>query len=192
MTARHFASLAPAALAAALLLGLQACTAIAPAGPGDRAELDKSARAALANAAKHDRHIAAALNEARGCAVFPTVGKGAALFGLAYGQGVFYEHNQLTGYCDLTQGLVGLALGGQGYTEIIFLMSPDAVTRFKHGVYTLNSQASGVLFYVDAASQASYDDDVAEYPYDGCGLMLEASIGTQQLRFQPVLGEAVH
>ena len=178
-------------LAVLLLLGLPACTAIAPAGPGDRTALDHAARAAVADASKHDPAIAAALREASGCAVFPTVGKGAAVLGLAYGRGVFYEHNELTGYCDLSQGLFGLALGGQGYTEIICFMSPDAVTRFKRGVYTLNSQASVVGFYLDAAAQAPYDDDVAEFCFDGCGLMLEASIGTQQLRFQPLLGTAV-
>lgn len=191
VTGRCFAALGPAVLAAALLLGLPACTSVAPGAAGEQAKLDRLARAAVAAAMRSDPDVAAALSDARGCAVFPSVGKGAAVLGFAYGRGVFYEHNELTGYCDLSQGSLGLALGGQIYTEIICFLSPDAVTRFKRGVYTLNTQASAVAFLLDSASQVSYAHDVGEYCIDGRGLMIEAAIGTQQLRFQPVLGAAV-
>jgi len=190
-TRRRFAHLAPAVLAAALALGLPACTAVAPGAAGEQTELDRLARAAVADAMRNEPAIAAAMHDALGCAVFPTVGKGAAILGFAYGRGIFYEHNELTGYCDLTQGSLGVALGAQGYTEIICFLSADAVTRFKRGVYTLNTQVSAVAFYLDAGSQVSYAHDVAEFLVDGGGLMLEAAVGTQQLRFRPVLGTSV-
>ncbi len=53
-------------------------------------------------------------------AVFPEVTKGAVGVGAAHGYGVLYQDGAIVGYCDLTQGSVGVQLGGQSYSEIIF------------------------------------------------------------------------
>jgi len=97
---------------------------------------------------------------------------------------VLYDHGQLVGYCDLTGGLLGLALGGQGYSVILCLDTPTAVWRFKHGVYSLGAQANVVVADLGASTQSSYDNDVSVLILDELGLMLEASIGTQELRCQ--------
>ena len=169
------------AMAALLLAG---CTSIAPFTPDERAELERDARRIVAVLDARQPGFAERLRAAPAFAVFPDVGKGAALIGLSYGKGVLYDQGQLVGYCDVTGGLLGLALGGQGYSLILSLDTPAAVRRFKHGVYSLGTQANVVVGDLGASKQSSYHDDVSVLIFDEFGLMLEASLGTQELRCQ--------
>jgi len=175
-------ALRPGVAIAALLLA--ACTSIAPFSPEERGELDREARTIVAALDAQQPGFAARLRAAPAFAVFPEVGRGAVVVGLSYGKGVLYDHGQLVGYCDLTGGLLGLALGGQGYSVILCLDTPTAVWRFKHGVYSLGAQANVVVADLGASTQSSYDNDVSVLILDELGLMLEASIGTQELRCQ--------
>ena len=170
-------------LALAALL-LAACTSVAPFSPDERAELELEARMLVAELQARQPDVAARLRAAPAVAVFPDVGRGAAVVGLAYGKGVLYDHGKLVGYCDVTGGILGLALGGQGYSLILSLDTPTAVWRFKHGVYSLGSQANVVVGDMGASAQSSYHHDVSVLILDELGLMLEASIGTQELRCQ--------
>ena len=78
------------------------------------AQVTRQANAAnsLARAQANDSTLAVVLSRAPAYAVFPTVGKGAVGVGAAYGRGVLYENGVMTGYCDMTQASIGLALGG--------------------------------------------------------------------------------
>lgn len=178
------APVVPRVAAGLTVLLLAACTSIAPFSPEERSELDREAQELVAVVDAQQPGLAARLRAAPAFAVFPDVGRGAAVVGLAYGKGVLYDHGRLVGYCDLTAGSLGLSLGGQGYSVILCLETPTAVWRFKHGVYTLSSQANAVLGDIAASAQSSYDDDVSVLILDELGLMLEASLGTQELRCQ--------
>ena len=56
-----------------------------------------------------------------GYAVFPLVGKGGIMIGAAFGKGQVYQQGKLSGTVTLTKMSVGFQLGGQSFSEIIFL-----------------------------------------------------------------------
>lgn len=104
-------------------LGLPACST-APSTSEGKVDIRQEADEALAKAKANDPSLARFLDSAVGYAVFPKVGKGAVGVGGAYGRGVLYEAGRPIGYCDLSQGSIGLQLGGQRYTEIIAFETP--------------------------------------------------------------------
>ena len=143
-------------------------------------------QAAVDNAKKQDPGLIKFFNEAAGYAVFPSVGKGAVGVGGAYGHGELYQGGKLAGYCTLTQASIGLALGGQKYTELIFFETPAALERFKSGNFAFAAQASAVALKSGASANAKYADGVAVFTMGETGLMYEASIGGQKFNYQPI------
>ena len=97
-----------------------------------------------------------------------------------------FQNGQVAGYCSLTQATVGLAVGGQEYTEIIFFETTDAVNKFKAGDYTFAAQASAVALKSGASSNAEYADHVLVFTLGEAGLMVEAAIGGQKFSYQPL------
>ncbi|MEX0741603.1 MAG: YSC84-related protein, partial [Phycisphaeraceae bacterium] len=129
--------------------------------------------------------LEATLDAAAGYAVFPTIGKGGAGIGGAYGKGVLYEDGQVVGYCDVSQGTIGFQLGGQAYTQIIAFESDEKVNEFKNGDLTFAAQATAVAIKSGAGANAEYADGVAVFTSDEAGLMYEASVGGQKFSYQP-------
>ncbi len=173
--------IATAGLACSSLL--VACTT-APKTEEGKSDIRDAAAAALQKAERNDPTLSPVLRDAQGYAVFPTVGKGAAGIGGAYGKGVLYEVGTFAGYCDLTQVSIGLQLGGQAYSEIICFSTADALTRFKTGNFAFDAQATAVALRSGAGANAKYSDGVAVFTMDESGLMFEASIGGQKFSFQ--------
>ncbi len=164
-------------------IALAACNT-APKSEQGKADKRDEAAVALAKAERNDPTLSTLLRDAKGYAVFPTVGKGAAGIGGAYGKGVLYEAGVFTGYCDLTQTSIGLQLGGQSYTEIICFSTEEALTRFKTGQFAFDAQATGVALKSGAGANAKFSDGVAVFTMDEAGLMFEASIGGQKFSYQ--------
>jgi len=100
-----------------------------------------------------------------------------------------FEKGQLAGYCTLTQGSIGLALGGQSYTELIFFEDQAALDRFKSDNYSFAAQASAVALKSGASANARYSDGVAVFTMGEAGLMVEASVGGQKFNFDPIAGQ---
>jgi lipid-binding SYLF domain-containing protein len=123
---------------------------------------------------------------AYGYAIFPSIGKGAVGVGGAYGKGEVFEQGNAVGYCDMTQGSIGLALGGQDYSELLVFQTKDALERFKAGNFTLAAQASAVAAKSGAAASAKYDNGIAVFVKTSGGLMGEASIGGQNFTYTPM------
>ncbi len=123
--------------------------------------------------------------KAYGFAVFPMIGKGGVGVGVAYGEGKVYEKGRLVGKSTLTQLSVGLQLGGQGYSEIIFFKDKNAINRFKSGDFTLSAQASAVVIKTGVSIDIDYSDGVAVFTLPKVGLMYEASVGGQKFSFTP-------
>jgi lipid-binding SYLF domain-containing protein len=172
------------ALAAAGVFVLTGCST-APKSEPARVDLKADAQYTLQNALRTDPGLQRFIDTSAGYAVFPEVGKGAVAVGGAFGRGVLFENGQPVGYCSLTQTTVGLALGGQAYSEIIFFETPDAVNKFKAGDLAFAAQASAVALKLGASANAKYDNNVAVFTMSEAGLMVEASIGGQKFNFEP-------
>lgn len=183
--------LSGAGLAAALTLSSASIWAggcsTAPSTAAKRESLDAESLATI------QRFKAAApsmmkefFDDARGYAVFPTVGKGAIGVGGAYGRGEVFDHDgTMIGFCDLSQGSIGLQLGGQAYSEIIFFEHDTALATFKSGKLAFAAQASAVAATAGASADAAYENGVAVFTLAHGGLMFEASIGGQKFRYEP-------
>ena len=167
------------------LLALSAC-ATAPKSVEGKAEIRDEAATALAKAERNDPTLVPVLRDAEGYAIFPTVGKGAAGVGGAYGKGVLYEDGAPVGYCDLSQATIGFQLGGQRYTEIIAFETQDALEAFKEGDLRFDAQATAVALKSGAGANAQFKDGVAVFTMDEAGLMFEASIGGQKFSYEPM------
>jgi lipid-binding SYLF domain-containing protein len=158
----------------------------APRTAQDREQLKRESEAAITAFRNADPTIGQFFDNAHGYAVFPSVGKGAIGVGGAYGRGIAYERGRPVGYCDLSQGTIGLQLGGQTYREVIFFETEEAFLRFRRGNFALAAQASAVAATAGAAANANYEQGVAVFTLPHGGLMFEASVGGQQFTFEPM------
>jgi lipid-binding SYLF domain-containing protein len=157
-----------------------------PASTEKQAQLTKQSEDVVQVAKKTDPGLQKFFESAAAYAVFPSVGKGAVGVGGAYGRGEVWEGGKLAGYSTLSQASIGLALGGQTYTELIFFENKAAVDRFKTGSFAFAAQASAVALKSGVSANAKYTDGVAVFTMGQTGLMYEASIGGQKFSYQPV------
>jgi lipid-binding SYLF domain-containing protein len=173
---------------AAVVTGLTAVSgcATAPTSADGKAALSRDVDTALAMAKVRDPSLQAFLDKAYAYAIFPEVAKGAVGVGGAYGKGEVFERGRRIGYCDLSQATIGLALGGQIYTEIIAFEDKAALDNFKAGKVKFAGQASVVALKAGSGANAQYRDGVRVLTFGEEGLMLEASIGGQTFTFQPL------
>ena len=143
-------------------------------------------------------------NTAYGYAVFPTIGKGGFVVGGAYGTGRVYEKGAYIGDTSMTQVSVGLQLGGQGYSEIIFFEDQRALKEFTGGNFEFGADASVVAITAAAGAKASttgssagasggkhdattagkYSKGMATFTVAKGGLMYEASIAGQKFSYK--------
>jgi len=90
-----------------------------------------------------------------GYAVFPNVGKGGVGIGGAYGKGQVYRNGKVTGRVKLTQLSIGIQLGGQAYSEIVFFEDKRAFEEFTSGSYEFGAGVSAVAITLSAQAEAS-------------------------------------
>jgi len=166
-------------LAAAALLAGSAALA------SDNAALVSDARATVQTFRKKDPKIEKFFSSASGYVVFPTVAKGGFVVAGAGGDGVLFVGGQPVGRSSMGQASVGLQLGGQTYSEIIFFENASTLAEFKKGNFALAAQASGVALSAGAAATANYENGVAIFTATKTGLMYEASVGGQKFGYQP-------
>lgn len=169
-------------MAAAMPLG---CST-APRSDSKRAELTESVTDTIKEFKARDESMAARFKEAYGYAVFPSVAKGGAGIGGAYGRGELFERGKRMAYCDLSQGTIGLQLGGQVYSEVIFFENKDSFNKFKSGEFAFSAQATAVAAKAGAAADADFRDGVMVFTMTQGGLMYEASIGGQKFTVAPM------
>jgi lipid-binding SYLF domain-containing protein len=160
--------------------------ATAPTSTEGKAALSRDVNTALTQAKVQDPSLQAFLDRAYGYAIFPSVGKGAAGVGGAYGKGEVFERGKNIGYCDLSQATIGLALGGQSFTEIIAFENKAALDEFKNGTLKFAAQASATALKAGTSENAKFTDGVGVLTANPEGLMGEASIGGQTFSFQPL------
>lgn len=139
-----------------------------------------------------------------GYAVFPTIGKGGIGIGGAHGKGRVYAKGAYVGDTSMTQLTVGLQLGGQAYSQIIFFQDKRAFDEFTGGNFEFGAQATAVAITAGASAQATtggtgagasgtqshattaseYQKGMAVFTVAKGGLMYEASVGGQKFSYK--------
>lgn len=149
-------------------------------------KLDQETAVAMDLFKRSDPDMEKFFNTSAGYAVFPTVTKGGIGIGAAHGEGQVFAKGKLIGTATLTQVTVGLQLGAQEYSEIIFFENKAALDRFCSNQFALSAQATAVAASAGASADADYQKGVVVFTIAKGGLMLEASIGGQKFRFTPL------
>ncbi len=138
--------------------------------------------------------------------VFPTIGKGGIGIGGAYGKGRVYVGGKHVGDVTMSKLTVGFQLGGQAFSEIIFLQDKRAFDEFTAGSFEFDATASAVAITAGAQAQAGtsgasasasagpattvqteygYSKGMAVFVHALGGLMYEAAIGGQKFDYKP-------
>jgi len=117
---------------------------------GDTTELFKNAGAS-----------AAFFGSSYGYAVFPTIGKAGFVVGGAYGEGRVYQQGKYVGDTSMTQLSVGLQLGGQGYSEMVFFQDKRAFDEFTSGNFSFGGNVSAVAITAGASASAGTGSSTA-------------------------------
>ncbi len=125
-----------------------------------------------------------------GYVVFPNVGKGGLVFGGAHGNGLVFEKGKGIGRASLTQITFGAQIGGQEFSEVIFFETQAAWDRFKKSNLEMSAQVGAVAAAEGVSKNAKYVNGVAVFTLAKTGLMAEASVGGQKLKFHPQSPEA--
>ena len=94
------------------------------------------------------------LDKAYGYALFPTIGKGGVGLGAAHGSGRVYVKGKHVGDTTMNQVSVGLQLGGQAFSQIIFFEDERAFREFTGGNFEFGAEASAVAITAAAGAQA--------------------------------------
>ncbi len=157
-----------------------------PGRAEEKKTLAAKTEAAIELFKKTDSKIAKLFSDAAGYAVFPKVAKGAAGIGAAQGNGQVFAKGKLIGTASLTQVTIGLQLGGQTYSEVIFFETTEALEDFKASKLALSAQVSAVAAAEGASANAKYQQGVLVFTLAKEGLMYEASVGGQQFKFTPL------
>jgi lipid-binding SYLF domain-containing protein len=143
--------------------------------------------------------------DAYGYAVFPTIGKGGIGVGGAHGSGRVYQKGAHVGDASMTQLTIGLQLGAQAFSQIIFFEDKRSFDDFTSGNFEFGAQASAVAITAGASAQAgttgasasgsgtqdhaqtkgAYNKGMAVFTVAKGGLMYEASLGGQKFRYTP-------
>ena len=145
----------------------------------------KASRGAIDELKRANPGLTRFFDGAAGYAVFPSVGKGAVGVGGAHGNGVLYEKGVAVGETKLTQVTVGLQVGAQAYTEVIFFETAKALEDFKKGEFAMAAQVSAVAAKAGASANVKYVEGVSVFTHAKGGLMAEASVGGQKFSYHP-------
>lgn len=148
-------------------------------------EAEEKTRKAINEFKVKDQNMQKFFDNAYGYVVFPTIGKGAMVFGGAHGRGMVFEQGEPIGDAKMTQITWGLQWGGQAYREVIFFETAQALESFKGNDFEFAAQVSAVAVTAGASADAAYEKGVAVFTMTKGGLMYEASIGGQKFKYFP-------
>ncbi len=142
-----------------------------------------------------------------GYALFPTIGKAGLIIGGAHGKGRVYEQGEHVGNTSVTQGSIGLQIGAQAFSQIIFFENKSAFDTFTSGNFEFDAKTSAVVITAaasagastgvgstagasggkhDATTKGSYSNGMAIFTVAKGGLMLEVAVGGQKFSYIPL------
>lgn len=187
------------------LIALAAVATTALAAPAFAEEVEDYS--ATINKFQANPTVAPYFDSAHGYAVLPTIGKGGVGIGGARGKGQVYVDGDVTGFATMTQLTIGLQLGGQSYSQIIFFQDERAYDDFTSGNFEFGAGASAVAITASAQASAStqgtgasagsggtagvqapteYQKGMKVFTIAKGGLMYEAAIGGQKYKYTPL------
>ncbi|MDG1837435.1 MAG: hypothetical protein P8I91_01350 [Phycisphaerales bacterium] len=155
-----------------------------PSTPGQRLDSASAASSTIAGF-REDSRASKFFGTAYGYAVFPKVTKGAAGIGVASGRGEVYQGDTLVGYAKVTSVTVGVQLGGQTFSEIIFFQNEFAFNKFTNDQFTGQASAGAVSGQDGGLNLADYNEGVAIFTINNSGLIAAADIGGQKFDYEP-------
>ena len=141
-----------------------------------------------------------------GYALFPTVGKGGIGIGAAHGSGRVYEQGKYVGDTTMNQLSIGLQLGGQAYSQIVFFEDKRSFDEFTSGNFEFSADANAVAITAGASASAStagssagasggkndattagnYHKGMAVFTVAKGGLMYQAVLAGQKYKYKPL------
>ena len=166
-----------------------ACSSTPPPPPEparNESELSAGTNTAWKQFLDADPSLKEVLDQAAGYAILPDITKAAAILGAAYGKGEVYEKGVKIGYCELSMGSVGAQIGGEAYSELIVFHDQKALDEFKTGELKLSASATAVALKPGAARVANRTEGTSVFVRLKGGLMAEAAIGGQRIKFRPL------
>ncbi len=172
-------------LAAALLPGVASAQKKEKDPAAQRAEIHADVMKTIANFKAADPSINKFFKSSTGYAVFGRVGKAGFIVGGGAGDGELFEKGRVVGYVHVGMGSVGLQIGVQEFSQIVFFKDPAALARFKQNKFEFSANVSAVIIKTGAADAADYSDGVAVFVKPTGGAMAEASLGTQKFNYKP-------
>ena len=90
------------------------------------------------------------------------------------------------GYADVSEVSAGFQWGAQNFSQLlIFLQQPD-FDKFKSGEFAVGANVSAVALTAGAAGTTDPSKGVIALVDTKGGLMAEAALGGQQMRFHPL------
>jgi len=116
---------------------------------------------------------------------FPSIGKGGLIFGGAHGEGRVFRRGLWIGDITMSQYTVGLQIGGQTYSEMIFFKTEEAFKEFTNSGLISGTQSSVVGGSAGASGDINIDADVLVFTMGNGGAMLEAATGVQDFTYTP-------
>src|SRR5207248_3700013 len=133
------------------------------AGPHTRAttvDLGLRADVALREMAAQSPGIRDMVESGYAYAMFPEVGKGAVVAGVASGKGIVVQQGSRIGTVTLQQGSIGVDIGAQTYSELLVFENADALNRLKQGKLEFGASAEVVAVKAGAAATSRFDKGV--------------------------------
>jgi lipid-binding SYLF domain-containing protein len=170
----------------ALLAALFAGCATAPSTRAEQQSLQASARATLDEMIAQDARIQDPVHNAPAYAVFPSIAKGGVFVGGAHGRGILYEHGVPTGFVAVEQAAIGAMLGGQSFSELLVLRTPDDLASVKSGNFTAGAHLGIVVLSASAGTQTNFNPNASIFVMPRGGLMVDVSISGQRIKYQPL------
>jgi lipid-binding SYLF domain-containing protein len=133
---------------------------------------------------KADPKMADLFTSSYGYVILPNVGKGAVGIGGAAGNGVAYEKGVQIGTASMKQVSIGFQGGGQAYREVIFFETKKDMDKFKENKIELSAQISAVAATKGASANAKFVDGMMVFTMQKGGLMYEAAVGGQKIKYE--------
>lgn len=175
-------SLAVLAIIGTLLMG--GCST-APKTEGDAAKLAADSDSTLAGYKAKDSTLQGLLDKSVGYAVFPDIGKAGWFIGGSYGRGQVYEGGKMIGYADISEVSAGFQWGAQDFSEMLIFLKQSDLDDFKKGDFSVGANVSAVALTAGAAGKTDPSKGVIALVDTKGGLMAEAAVGGQRMRFHP-------
>ena len=166
-----------------LLLLLVAFISCGPGKNGNADDLMQDANKAKAAMIQADENVQELFNTSAGYAIFPNVGKGAYIIGGASGNGIVYENATMIGYSNLKQVDVGLQVGGEAYSEVLFFKDQQDLDDFKDGEYELSGNATAVIIEKGKSKTIKFQDGIAVATMPKAGAMVGVSVAGQRFGY---------